>query len=144
LKTLESGDTALETMARFSLVALGKTEEVADDVVAALDIDDMYAPSILLDLYHRDPAAARAAIASGLETGNAKARATLSWIVAAVHDQALAEAIANLGNDTDEQVRAAAAWSLAWMNGAVPPPTPVEPQAAVPHDRAITSSATAP
>ena len=144
MKALEGNDADLATMARFSLVTLGKTEEVADDAVAALDTDDIYAPSILLDLYHRDPRAARAAIATGLETGSAKARATLSWIVAAMQDHALAAAIANLGDDADEEVRAAATWSMAWMNGAVLPPAPLQSGPIVPNARAVTSSATVP
>jgi hypothetical protein len=121
VKALEGDDRAFATMASFSLVMLGKTEDIAEDVVAALDTDDIYAPSILIDLYRRDPGAARSAIVAGLQTGTPKMRATLAWVVAALHDRALAGTVAELSDDSDPQVREAATWSVAWLNSAPPP-----------------------
>jgi hypothetical protein len=127
------------TMASFSLVALGKTAEVADAIVAALDVEDTYAPSILIDLYHRDPNVARAAIRNGLESGSATTRATLSWVVAAVHDTTLTDAVADLDDDANVQVREAAAWSVGWLN-ASPPATSAEQRAST-REHALTSAA---
>jgi len=107
--------------------------------VAAFDVDDTYAPSILIDLYDRDPNAARAAIRNGLETGSAATRATLSWVVAAVHDRTLTDAVADAGDDADERVREAATWSVGWLNA--PPPSVSGDSRSPSHDGAITSSA---
>ncbi|MBI3767351.1 MAG: glycosyltransferase family 39 protein [Deltaproteobacteria bacterium] len=142
-KALESDDHGFARMASFSLVALGKTTEVASEVVAAFDIDDIYAPSILIDLYHRDPESARAAIEIGLQTGTPKARATLSWVVAALRDRKLAEAVAELDDDSDERVREAAIWSVAWLHGAAPPMPSAEHEGSAPASSGITSSAVA-
>jgi hypothetical protein len=139
LKALDGDDVPFATMASFSLVALGKTAETADAIVAAFDVDDTYAPSILIDLYHRDPNAARAAIRNGLYTGSAETRATLSWVVAAVHDRTLTDAVADAGNDADEQVHEAATWSVGWLN-APPPSVSADPHAPA-SERAVTSSA---
>ncbi len=141
VKALDSDDRSLAMMASFSLVALGKTEAAADAIVAALDVDETYAPSILLDLYHRDPATARTAIRAGLETGSVTARASLSWVVAATGDRTLTDAIADLRDDSNEQVREAAAWSVAWLNAPAIPPLSTAPRPAAAHDRAVTSAA---
>jgi len=139
LKAIDGDDVPFATMASFSLVALGKTAETADAIVAAFDVDDTYAPSILIDLYHRDPNAARAAIRNGLYTGSAATRATLSWVVAAVHDRTLTDAVADAGDDADEQVHEAATWSVGWLN-APPPSVSADPHAPA-SERAVTSSA---
>ncbi|HEY2388149.1 MAG TPA: glycosyltransferase family 39 protein [Candidatus Binatia bacterium] len=139
LKAVDGDDVPFATMASFSLVALGKTAEVADAIVAALDVDDTYAPSILIDLYHRDPKVARAAIRTGLDTGSATTRATLSWVVAAVHDRTLADAVADLNDDASTQVREAAAWSAAWLS-APPPAASAEPHAPA-REHVLTSAA---
>lgn len=113
VKILQGEDSATATMAGFALVQLGKTQEAAEDLVAAVDVDDIYAPSILIELYKRDPTTARTAIAAGLQTGNAKARENLSWVIGALGDPVLVAAVADLRDDLDPQVRRAATWAVA-------------------------------
>ncbi len=55
-----------------------------------------------------------------------------------MQDRTFADAMVDLGNESDKQVRNAALWSIAWMNGApIPPSRTLES-----HGSTVTSSAT--
>jgi HEAT repeat protein len=116
LKMQEITDFNIGSMAAFALVQLGRAQEAVDTVIAALDQDDTYFPSILIDFYRRDPDAVRPAVQAGLVGGTPRQRETLAYVSAVLRDPGLTIALMDLREDTDPRVRAAAAWALESLN----------------------------
>jgi HEAT repeat protein len=112
VKTLEAQDLGMSTIATYSLMKMGQVEDTADELVAQLDRDDTYLPSILIDLYVANPDQVRPVIIGGLQGGTPKQRETLSYIAAALHDPALIPPLEELQFDTDPRVQRAATWAV--------------------------------
>jgi HEAT repeat protein len=118
LAMLGSASFELNRAAAYALTRLGQVEATADAVVSLLHYEDVFLPSMLIDLHRRAPAAVVPAIARGMQRGTAKQRETLSWIAAALHDPALVPFVEELRTDREERVGAAAAWAGAALRGA--------------------------
>jgi HEAT repeat protein len=112
LKLQESTEINMSSMAAFSLMKLGRASEAIDTLIGALDHDDTYFPSILIDLYRRDPDTVGAALQAGLVGGTPQQRETLAYLAGVVRDPGLNAALLDLQEDTSPRVRIAAAWAL--------------------------------
>jgi HEAT repeat protein len=112
LLKLQERDFDLGMVATIALTRMGRAREAVDLLVAGLDQDDTYLPSLLIELYRVEPDAVRPAIRDGLVGGTAKQRETLAYVTAVLRDPELAETLADLREDSSPRVRSAAAWAL--------------------------------
>jgi hypothetical protein len=112
-KVLESPYPVMNaTMAAYALMQLGRTEDTAERVIDLMKADDTFMPSILIDLYRRDPQAVRPVFQEELRHGTPKQRETLGWVGAVVRDPALMPILERLCFDGYEPVRKAATFSV--------------------------------
>src|SRR5262249_9227882 len=121
LMMLGQNDLGMKTVAAWSLAQIGVAEGTADAIIAMLRDDDMFLPSILIDLYRKDPATVRAAINRGLKTGFPKQKETLSWIAAVLRDPELRPALEDVSEGSDPRARDAASFALEAMDGSAIP-----------------------
>jgi len=117
LLKMQSNDPNLSQVATLALVKLGRARECVEGLIAGLDQDDTHLPSLLIDLYRRNPDAVRPAIRDGLVGGTAKQREVLAYVTAVLNDPSLTAALADLREDSSDRVRAAAAWALVSLDG---------------------------
>jgi HEAT repeat protein len=117
LVKMQANDRDLSTVATLALVKLGRAQECVEELIAGLDLDDTYLPSLLIDLYRRDPDTVRPAIRDGFVGGTAKQREVLAYVTAVLHDPKLTEALTDLREDSSPRVRVAAAWALDSLDG---------------------------
>lgn len=111
-KLVKSDNMGLIMAGVHSLIRLGEVQKTATAVVGFVKGDDAYMPSILIDLYRRDPDTVRPLIAEALRHGTATQRETLAWVAAVLRDPAFMPILERQCFDSDATVRKAAAWSL--------------------------------
>jgi hypothetical protein len=96
LVMLGSSDIEIAKFAAYALTRLGETAATTESLIALQHWDDVTMPSLLLDLYQRDPAAVRPAVERGLRIGTLQQRLALTWIAAASGDRELVPTLTEL------------------------------------------------
>lgn len=116
LVMLGSGHLDLARMAAYALMRLGQFDATVESIVALLNWDDVTTPSLLLDLYHREPERVGAAIRRGLLVGTPQERLSLTWIAAATRDGSLQDALVALRDDAEPGLKRAAQAALSVLD----------------------------
>jgi HEAT repeat protein len=113
LRTFVTSDNiGLNMVGVYALMRLGQVQKTAAGVVKFMRDDDTYMPSILIDLYRRDPDTVRPLIAHALRHGSGKQREMLAWVAAVLRDPAFMPILERQCFDGYEPIRKAAAWSV--------------------------------
>ncbi len=123
LTMVGGGATELTLDAAHALAKLGQVEGTAEVLVSLLQDEEVYAPSILLELYAADPARVRPLVTRALREGTSTQREALAWIAAAAHDPVLLAAVAAMREDPNLAVRRAAVAAVALAGDGTPSPS---------------------
>jgi hypothetical protein len=99
------------TMAAYALMQLGRTEDTAERVIDLMKVDDTFMPSLLVDLYRRDPDHVRPLIEEEMRHGTGKQRESLAWVAAVVRDPAFMPIMERQAFDGYEPVSKAAVFA---------------------------------
>ena len=118
LVMLGSANLQMAKGAAYALMRLGQVEATVESLITLLEEDDIAIPSLLLDLYRRDPDRVRQAIASGLRHGTTQQQAALTWIAVASGDRMLRPALAELRDGADPSLRRVTEAALAALDAA--------------------------
>ncbi len=114
----------LAVTAAHSLAKLGQVAGTVEFLVSLAGLDEIYTPSILLELYARDPDHVRPVLARGLVDGSIGQREALSWIAAASRDPTLVQMVAAMRNDGSVTVSRAATAATALVASTTNPSPP--------------------
>jgi HEAT repeat protein len=122
LALLGQPTSELTFVAAHALAQLGQIPGTAEALVQLLELDEIWTPSLLLELHAADPARVRPVLARALREGSGEQREAVTWIAAAAHDPALLDAITAMRDDRDAAVRRAAAAAVALARDAAGAP----------------------